>query len=161
MESNALHYFCITFSRYFLNMSRAWLFVFNTISYIYSKYKSPFTPNSVLNKPQSDGRVNHVCTEEHRRRFNTLSVIKNNNEAQLLNVKTFWLLVMLNWIIKGQQQTHRLIKWDSIHLCCLTYLIIAGLHHILSLHFTVLIPFDEYWICFLRVGWINKHSHLV
>ncbi len=35
-------------------------------------------------------------------------------------------------------------KWDSIHLCCLTYLIIAGLHHILSLHFTVLIHFDEY-----------------
>ncbi len=25
-----------------------------------------------------------------------------------------------------------------------TYLIIAGLHHILSLHFTVLIHFDEY-----------------
>ncbi len=31
---------------------------------------------------------------------------------------------------------------------CLTYLIIAGLRHILSLHFTVLIHFDEYWICF-------------
>ncbi len=29
-------------------------------------------------------------------------------------------------------------------LCCLTYLIIAGLRHILSLHFTVLIHFDEY-----------------
>ncbi len=27
-------------SRYFLNMSRAWLFVFNTRSYIYGKYKS-------------------------------------------------------------------------------------------------------------------------
>ncbi len=34
MESNELH-LC-----YFLNMSRAWLFVFNIISYIYSKYKS-------------------------------------------------------------------------------------------------------------------------
>ncbi len=29
-------------------------------------------------------------------------------------------------------------------LCCLTYLIIAGLRHFLSLHFTVLINFDEY-----------------
>ncbi len=54
-------------SRYFLNMSRAWLFVFNTRSYIYSKCKSPFTPKSVMNKPQTEGRVNHVCTEEHRR----------------------------------------------------------------------------------------------
>ncbi len=33
---------------------------------------------------------------------------------------------------------------DTVYLCCLTYLIIAGLHHILSLHFTVLIHFDEY-----------------
>ncbi len=41
------------------------------------------------------------------------------------------------------------------------YLIIAGLRHILSLHFTVLINSDEYWISFLRVGWINTHSHLV
>ncbi len=31
-------------------------------------------------------------------------------------------------------------------MCCLTYFIIAGLLHILSLHFTVLIIFDEYWI---------------
>ncbi len=51
---------------------------------------------------------------------------------------------MLNWSIKGQQQTHWLVTWDYIHLCCLTYLIIAGLRHILSLHFTVLINFDEY-----------------
>ncbi len=59
-------------SCYFLNMSRAWLFVFNTRSSIYSKYKSPFTPKSVMNKPQAEGRVNHVCTEEHRRRSSTL-----------------------------------------------------------------------------------------
>ncbi len=43
-------------------MSRAWLFVFNTISFIYSKCKSPFTPKSVMNKPQAEGKVNHVCT---------------------------------------------------------------------------------------------------
>ncbi len=41
-------------------------------------------------------------------------------------------------------------------MCCLTYLIIAGLRHILSLHFTVLIHFDEYWICFLRVGFLHQ-----
>ncbi len=29
-------------------------------------------------------------------------------------------------------------------ICVLTYLIIAGLRHILSSHFTVLIHFDEY-----------------
>ncbi len=40
---------------------------FNIISSIYSKCKSPFTPKSVMNKPQTEGRVNHVCTEEHRR----------------------------------------------------------------------------------------------
>ncbi len=40
-------------SRYFLNM-----FVFNTRSSIYSKCKNPFTPKSVMNKPQSEGRVN-------------------------------------------------------------------------------------------------------
>ncbi len=34
----------------------------------------------------------------------------------------------------------------------LTYLIIAGLRHILSLHFTVLILFDEYCISFIVSG---------
>ncbi len=49
------------------------LIVFNTISYIYSKCKSPLTPKSVMNKPQAEARVNHVCTvERRRRRFNTL-----------------------------------------------------------------------------------------
>ncbi len=46
--------------RYFLNV------FFNTRSYIYSNIKA-FTAKSVLNKPQTEGRVNHVCTEEHRR----------------------------------------------------------------------------------------------
>ncbi len=42
-----------------------------------------------MNKPQTEGRVNHVCTEEHRRRF-TLQQLKKNNEAQLLvYVKSF------------------------------------------------------------------------
>ncbi len=71
-------------SRYFLNMSRAWLFVFNTISYIYSKCKSPFTPKSVLNKPQAEERVNHICSVEQRKKGSTLFSNKQNNEAQLL-----------------------------------------------------------------------------
>ncbi len=53
-----MHY--ITFallSCYFLNMNRASLFVFNT-SYIYSKCNSPFTPKSVMTKPQAEGKVN-------------------------------------------------------------------------------------------------------
>ncbi len=44
-----------------------------------------------------------------------------------------------------------------MYLCCLTYLIIAGLHHILSLYFTVFIHFDEYWICFFASG-MNKYK---
>ncbi len=44
--------------RYFLNMSRAWLFVFNIRSSNYNKCKSPFTPKSVMNKRQAEGRVN-------------------------------------------------------------------------------------------------------
>ncbi len=47
--------------------------VFNTRSSIYGKFKSPFTPKSVMNKPQTEGRVNPVCTVECRKRiFNTL-----------------------------------------------------------------------------------------
>ncbi len=37
-----------------------------------------------------------------------------------------------------------LVNKMGLDLCCLTYLIIAGLRHILSLHFTVLINLDEY-----------------
>ncbi len=34
------------------------LIVFNMRSSIYSKFKSPFTPKSVMNKPQAGGKVN-------------------------------------------------------------------------------------------------------
>ncbi len=34
------------------------LIVFNTICCNYSKCKSPFTPKSVMNKPQPEGKVN-------------------------------------------------------------------------------------------------------
>ncbi len=34
------------------------LIVFNTISCNYSKCKSPFTPKSVMNKPQAEEKIN-------------------------------------------------------------------------------------------------------
>ncbi len=57
-------------------------------------------------------------------RYGTFVLLFYVQSSTIVNVKSF--LLMLNWIIKGQQQTHWIIKWDSIHLCCLTYLIIAA-----------------------------------
>ncbi len=50
-----------------------------------------------MNKPQAEGRVNHVCTIECRRRSSTLfSNKKLNNEAQLLvYLKSFLLIRMV------------------------------------------------------------------
>ncbi len=49
-----------------------------------------------MNKPQAEGRVNHVCTEEHRRRSSTLFSNKNNNnEAQLLVYRKSFLLISM------------------------------------------------------------------
>ncbi len=76
MESNALRsrYFRITF----LNMSRAWLFVFNIISYIYNKCKSPFTPKSVI-KPQVEGKVNsRLYSRTQEKKVQHSSTIKKN-----------------------------------------------------------------------------------
>ncbi len=56
MESNALHYFCVTFALLF--KYEQGLIVFNTISSIYSECKSPFTPKNVMNKLQAEGKVN-------------------------------------------------------------------------------------------------------
>ncbi len=67
-------------SRYFLNMSRAWLFIFNIRSSIYSKCKSPFTPKSVMNKPQAEGRVNSRLYSRNAGEDSTLF----SNQAQLL-----------------------------------------------------------------------------
>ncbi len=48
-----------------------------------------------MNKPQSEGRVNHVCTVE-RRRSSTLFSNKKNNEAQLfVYLKSFLLINMV------------------------------------------------------------------
>ncbi len=87
-------------SHYFLNMSRAWLFVFNTRSYIYSKCKSPFTPKSVMNKPQAEGRVNSRLYSRTQEKIQHSSEIKNNEAQLLVYLNNFCLLVWLNWIIK-------------------------------------------------------------
>ncbi len=58
-----------------------------------------------MNKPQTEGRVNHVCTEEEVQHS---SAIKLNNEAQVLvSLKSFFIISMIELIIKDQQQTHR------------------------------------------------------
>ncbi len=59
-----------------------------------------------MNKPQTEGRVNHVCTEEHRRS----STLFRNKTQLLVYLKSFFLIIMIELIIKGQKQTHRLIK---------------------------------------------------
>ncbi len=92
------------------------LIVFNIRSSIYSKCKSPFTPKSVMNKPQAEGKVNsHLYSRTQEKVQHSSAIKNNNNEAQLLvylvYLKSF-LLIWLNWIIKGQQQRHWLIKWD-------------------------------------------------
>ncbi len=76
-------------------MSRACLIVFNTSSSIYSKCKSPFTPKSVMNKPQAEGKVNsRLYSRTQKKKFNTLQ--QQNNEAQLLvYLKSFLLISMV------------------------------------------------------------------
>ncbi len=69
------------------------MFVFNTIFSIYSTCKSLSQKKSVMNKPQAEGRVNHVCTVEEG---STLFTNKKNNEAQLLvYLKSFLLFIMV------------------------------------------------------------------
>ncbi len=62
------------------------MFVFNTINYIYSQCKSPFTPKSVLNKPQTEGRVNQVCTVEK---------FQHSSAQLLVYIKSFLLINMV------------------------------------------------------------------
>ncbi len=45
-----------------------------------------------MNKPQAEGRVIHVCTEEHRRRRSTLF---SNKKTMLVYLKSFLLINMV------------------------------------------------------------------
>ncbi len=44
-----------------------------------------------MNKPQTEGRVNHVCTEEHRRS----STLFSNKKTMLVYLKSFLLINMV------------------------------------------------------------------
>ncbi len=53
-----------------------------------------------MNKPQAEGRVIHVCTIE-KEKFNTLQQLKNAEAQLLFYLKSFLLISMVEWIIKG------------------------------------------------------------
>ncbi len=148
-----MHYITFAlFSRYFLNMSRAWLFVFNTISSIYSKCKSPFTPKSVMNKPQTEGRVNHVCTEVQH-----TSAIKNNEAQLFVYLKSFLLVSMA-------ELDHQTLV-DKMGLDTFVLFNIFNYCRLASYSEFTFHSFNYFWWIlnqfFLQVGWINAHSHLV
>ncbi len=74
------------------------MFVFNTSSSVYSKCKSPFTPKSVMNKPQAEGKVNsRLYSRTQKKKVQHSSAIKKkNNDAQLLvYLKSFLLISMV------------------------------------------------------------------
>ncbi len=57
-----------------------------------------------------------------------------------------FLLISMVELNHHRSAAKTLVNKMGLDTFMLTYLIIAGLHHILSLHFTVLIHFDEYRI---------------
>ncbi len=95
-----------------------------------------------MNKPQTEGRVNHVCTEEHRRSTLFSIKLKRSTIVSLSKVIFDYYYVELDHQRSAANTSVNKMRLE--YLCCLTYLIIAGLCHILSLYFTVLIHFDEY-----------------
>ncbi len=48
-----------------------------------------------MNKPQTEGRVNHVCTEEHRRSSTLFSNKKLKQQSTIVNVKSFLIINMV------------------------------------------------------------------
>ncbi len=74
-------------SRYFLNM-----FVFNTRSSIIANVK-PFTHKSVMNKPQSEGRVNSRLYSRRRKRRSTLF---RNQKGKALTLLVTWKVLLLH-----------------------------------------------------------------
>ncbi len=65
------------------------MFVFNIRSSNYSKCKSPFTPKSVMNKRQAEGRVNSRLYSRTQEKFNTRQQLKNNEAQLLVYLKSF------------------------------------------------------------------------
>ncbi len=48
-----------------------------------------------MNKPQTEGRVNHVCTEEHRGRFNTLQQLKTKQRSTIVSLSKVIVLISM------------------------------------------------------------------
>ncbi len=72
-------------SRYFLNMIRAWLFVFNTRSSIYSKCKAFHTKKCTEETSGWRKSKSRLYSRTQKKKVQHSSAIKNkNNEAQLL-----------------------------------------------------------------------------
>ena len=93
------------------------LIVFNIRSSIYSKCKSPFTPTSVLNKPQAEGKVNsRLYSRTQEKKVQHSSAIKIVSLSEVIFAYYYIIIISIliiclfilpiNWIIKGQQQRH-------------------------------------------------------
>ncbi len=80
MESNALRYFGVTFMllfNYEQGLIFFFFFFFFFISSIYSKCKSPLTPNIAMNKPHAEGKVNsRLYSRMQEKKVQHSSVIK-------------------------------------------------------------------------------------
>ncbi len=94
----------------------------------------PFTPKSVMNKPQAEGRVNHTCTEERRRRrFNTSA----KKKTILVYPKSFLLITMVELdhqrseakTLVDKMGLDTFVSFNRFHYC-------RFVCHILRLHFT-------------------------
>ncbi len=70
--------FCVTFALLFKYEQSLIVCLFNIISYIYSKFKSPFTPKSVMNKPQAEGKVNSRLYSRTQEKIQHTSAIKKH-----------------------------------------------------------------------------------
>ncbi len=97
------------------------MFVFNIISYIYSKCKSPFTPKSVMNKPQTEGRVNHVLINKS---FLIISMVELDHQRSAANT------------LVNKMRLDIFVLFNIFNYCRFA--------SYSEFNFTVLIHFDEY-----------------
>ncbi len=140
MESNALRHFSVTFVLLF--KYEQGLIIFNIRSNIYSKCKSPFTPKSVMNKPQAQGKVNSRLYSRTQEKKVQHSSAKKNNEAQLLvYLKSFLLISMIELDHQRSAAKTLVNKMGLDTFVLFNILIICSLHHILAFH--SFIHFDE------------------
>ncbi len=87
---------------------------------------------------------------------NTIQQLKNNEAQLLVYLKSFLLISMVE-LDQQRSAAKTLVNKMGLDTFVLynIILIIAGLRHILSLYFTVLIHFDEYKICVFFASEIN------